>query len=120
MEILKVLTFLSIFLSSGYCFKSQNFEEELVTKPLPRIISRGETIRAAFGERVQLPCHVQQLGSYVLVWQKGNDVLTARNIMVSPDRRFKLQPDHTLELKNIKPSDGGDYTCKYQSLETQF
>ena len=38
-------------------------------------------------------------GSYVLVWQKGNDVLTARNIMVSPDRRFKLQPDHTLGAK---------------------
>ena len=55
-------------------------------------------------------------GSYVLVWQKGNDVLTARNIMVSPDRRFKLQPDHTLELKNIKPSDGGDYTCKISVL----
>ena len=32
--------------------------------------------------------------------------------MVSPDRRFKLLPDHTLELRNIKPSDGGDYSCK--------
>ena len=40
-------------------------------------------------------------GSYVLVWQKGNDVLTARNIMVSPDRRFKLQPDHTLGAKYL-------------------
>ena len=36
--------------------------EDLVNKPLPKIISRGETIRAAYGERVQLPCHVQQLG----------------------------------------------------------
>lgn len=116
MEISKVLTFLTIFLSSGYCFKAQGYEEELISKPLPRIISQGETIRAAYGERVQLPCHVQQIGSYVLVWQKGNDVLTARNIMVSPDRRFKLQPDHTLELKNIKPSDGGDYTCKISVL----
>ena len=38
--------------------------EDLVNKPLPKIISRGETIRAAYGERVQLPCHVQQLGEY--------------------------------------------------------
>ena len=56
------------------------------------------------------------LGSYVLVWQKGDDVLTAQSIMVSPDRRFKLLPDHTLELRNIKPSDGGDYSCKISVL----
>ena len=51
-------------------------------------------------------------GSYVLVWQKGDDVLTAQSIMVSADRRFKLLPDHTLELRNINPRDGGDYSCK--------
>ena len=55
-------------------------------------------------------------GSYVLVWQKGDDVLTAQSIMVSPDRRFKLLPDHTLELRNINPRDGGDYSCKISVL----
>ena len=29
---------------------------------LPTIISRGETIRAAIGERVVLPCQVKNLG----------------------------------------------------------
>ena len=29
---------------------------------LPTIISRGETIRAAIGERVALPCQVKNLG----------------------------------------------------------
>ena len=52
----------------------------------------------------------------MLVWQKGDDVLTAQSIMVSPDRRFKLLPDHTLELRNINPRDGGDYSCKISVL----
>ena len=30
--------------------------------PPPTIISRGETIRAAIGERVVLPCQVKNLG----------------------------------------------------------
>ena len=55
-------------------------------------------------------------GDYVLVWQKGDQVLTAQSMMVFPDRRFKLLPDHTLELRNINPRDGGDYSCKISVL----
>ena len=47
----------SLFLT-GY---SQIYED-LTNAPLPRIISRGETIRAAYGEKVELPCRVEQLG----------------------------------------------------------
>ena len=61
-----IRSFLNVLiLISGYCYKAQDYEEELISKPLPRIISQGETIRAAYGERVQLPCHVQQIGEYL-------------------------------------------------------
>jgi hypothetical protein len=51
-----------------------------------------------------------------LVWQRGENVLTAKSIMVSPDRRYKLIPEHTLQIRNIKPSDAGDYSCKISVL----
>ena len=70
----------------------------------------------AFGATAVLLLFFPFSGSYVLVWQKGDDVLTAQSIMVSPDRRFKLLPDHTLELRNINPRDGGDYSCKISVL----
>ena len=57
-EYYKTFSFLFV---AGYCYNTPDYED-LVNQPLPRIISRGETIRAAYGERVQLPCHVQQLG----------------------------------------------------------
>ena len=36
--------------------------------------------------------------------------------MVSPDKRYKLLPDHTLEIRKITPNDGGDYSCKISVL----
>ena len=35
-----------------------------MNQPLPRILSRGETFRAAIGERIILPCQVKDLGKY--------------------------------------------------------
>jgi len=90
--------------------------DDSLSQKVPRILTRSKTIRAAFGERVQLPCQVQDLGKSVLLWQRGVDVLTAQSLMVSPDHRYKLLADHTLEIRNIKPSDGGDYACKISVL----
>ena len=55
----------SLFSIPGFCYNNGggDYPDDLASQPLPRIISRGETIRAAFGERVQLPCHVEQLGT---------------------------------------------------------
>ena len=53
----------SFLVFAGYFYNTQDYED-LANKPLPRIISRSETIRAAYGERVLLPCNVEQLGKY--------------------------------------------------------
>ena len=48
----------------------------------------------------------------MLVWQKGEDVLTAKSIMVTPDPRFQLVSKHNLQVHRIRSQDAGDYTCK--------
>jgi hypothetical protein len=45
---------------------SETFATHFVSGPLPQITSRGETIRAAVGDRVTLPCQVDNLGMYIL------------------------------------------------------
>jgi len=47
-----------------------------------------------------------------MVWQRGQDVLTAKSLMVTPDPRLKLVSNSDLQIRNIKPTDAGDYTCK--------
>jgi hypothetical protein len=47
-----------------------------------------------------------------MVWQRGQDVLTAKSLMVTPDPRLRLVANSDLQIRNIKPNDAGDYTCK--------
>ena len=49
--------------------------QELFHATSPEIISRGETIRAAVGERVVLPCQVKNLGKDMNDLGKGESVL---------------------------------------------
>ena len=46
----------------GRSFSTVNSRGGGSSNQLPTIISRGETIRAAIGERVVLPCQVKNLG----------------------------------------------------------
>ena len=51
-----------------------------------------------------------------MVWQKGQNVLSAKSIMVTPDPRIKLVNHHSLQIRSIKSSDAGDYQCKISVL----
>jgi hypothetical protein len=106
----------SSFTSGVLSDNHQGLPDALMNQPLPRILSRGETFRAAIGERIILPCQVKDLGQYVMVWQKGQDVLSAKSIMVTADPRIKLVNHHNLQIRSIKLSDAGDYQCKIHVL----
>ena len=57
-------------------------------------------------------------GDHSVVWRKGHEVLTAANILLSRDPRYKLhKSDFSLELQNIRPNDAGDFVCQLSTLE---
>lgn len=74
-------------------------------------------------------------GSYVLAWKRGIAVLTAGPVKVSPDPRLRLLPSpsrppslpgtvpelsgsgYSLELRDVKPHDAGDYVCQIGTME---
>ena len=51
-------------------------------------------------------------GTYVLLWRRGSSVLTAANLMVTRDSRFRLVDGYNLEINNVMPQDAGDYVCQ--------
>ena len=55
------LPFVLLF-SGVQSYNHQGLPDALMNQPLPRILSRGETFRAAIGERIILPCQVKDLG----------------------------------------------------------
>ncbi|XP_021925523.1 lachesin-like isoform X1 [Zootermopsis nevadensis] len=78
----------------------------------PRFLSHGQTFRAVIGDTLVLPCEVDDLGSYVLLWRRGSSVLTAATLMVTRDSRFRLVDGYNLEINNVMPQDAGDYVCQ--------
>ncbi|XP_033165513.1 MAM domain-containing glycosylphosphatidylinositol anchor protein 1 isoform X1 [Drosophila mauritiana] len=83
-----------------------------LTATLPRFLSRGHTYRAVVGDTLVLPCQVENLGNFVLLWRRGTNVLTASNIMVTRDERVRLIDGYNLEISDLEPQDAGDYVCQ--------
>ncbi|QQP41348.1 Uncharacterized protein FKW44_015686 [Caligus rogercresseyi] len=50
----------------------------------------------------------------ILLWKKGNRVLTAGETKVRRDSRMQLL-GNDLEISNLKKSDGGDYICELET-----
>lgn len=75
------------------------------------------------------------LGSYILAWKRGIAVLTAGPVKVTPDPRVRLLstpvspsnmagiPElsggggYSLELKDVRPQDAGDYVCQIGTMD---
>ncbi|XP_030569151.1 neurotrimin [Drosophila novamexicana] len=83
-----------------------------LTAAQPRFLSRGHTYRAVVGDTLVLPCQVENLGNFVLLWRRGTNVLTASNIMVTRDERVRLIDGYNLEISDLEPQDAGDYVCQ--------
>ena len=77
----------------------------------PVITTEARTHRAPVSDEVILQCNPQHLGKFVVVWKHGTNVLTAGNMMVSPDSRYSLSGGYNLRINNLRPGDEGTYTC---------
>ncbi|XP_037819255.1 netrin receptor DCC [Lucilia sericata] len=89
-----------------------NAPQSSLSGPQPRFLSRGHTYRAVVGDTLVLPCQVENLGTFVLLWRRGINVLTASNIMVTRDERIRLIDGYNLEISDLEPQDAGDYVCQ--------
>ncbi|CAG7825968.1 unnamed protein product, partial [Allacma fusca] len=78
----------------------------------PKFKTRGQTYRVVTGETVVLPCRVDNLGPYVILWKRGNAVLSAGEMKITLDPRIQLVDGFSLEIKKVRPQDGGDYICQ--------
>ncbi|CAL8080745.1 unnamed protein product [Orchesella dallaii] len=91
-------------------------EEEPTNNAIASITSEPKIIEADPGQTVELPCRGENLQHVAVIWQKGNTILAAGEVVVAEDKRFRLSPEHTeLILDNVTSKDAGEYTCKTTS-----
>jgi len=99
-----------------------NVEEKVVertpvftTPHLRKLVNEGETIR--------LPCFVDQLEGFVLLWKKGDTILSVGERLISfVDARTSIQPEkegNWLIIESARPTDQGDYDCHISAVQTK-
>ncbi|KAL7022572.1 hypothetical protein ACKWTF_012297 [Chironomus riparius] len=88
-----------------------------IPTPAPKFITKGHLYKAVIGDTIILPCKVKDLGAYILLWRRGTSVLTAANLMVTRDTRFKLVDGYNLQIANMRIQDAGDYVCQIGDSE---
>lgn len=62
-------------------------------------------------------CHSLVAATYVLAWKRGIAILTAGNVKVSPDPRVHLSNGYTLQIKDAREQDAGDYICQIATID---
>ena len=58
-------------------------------------------------------------GSNILLWRRGSSVVTASNLMITRDQRFRLLDEYSLQIKGVRPQDAGDYICQIGDQENR-
>ena len=79
-------------------------EPQIITEPLTLMVDEGDVIR--------LPCKVDHLEGYVILWKKDNNIITVDDQIL--DKRVQLEQDSdgsTLVLGPAEPGDEAEYTC---------
>lgn len=48
----------------------------------------------------------------MVIWRRGNSILSAGRLLVTRDQRFALHGQNNLQLSGVKLDDQGEYTCQ--------
>ena len=79
---------------------------------VPRILSRNQSYEVLKGSSHVLECRVENLGKFVVLWRKGDRILSAGKLLVRKDGKVTVTEKYELMLSDIEESDAGEYVCE--------
>ena len=62
-----------------------------------------------------MECKVENLGKFVVLWRKGDRILSAGKLLVRKDGKVKVTEKYGLKISDIEESDVGDYVCRIRT-----
>jgi len=90
--------------------------EEKVVHTTPTFVSTSSSQLVNEGDTIKLPCFVDKLDGFVLMWKKGkNLVALGSSLMKTNDNRVKLEEGengNTLVILLADTKDAGEYSCQ--------
>merc|ERR1712223_1924552 len=94
-------------------------EREMVQ--MPHFVTSGNNMLVNEGSTIKLPCQVNRLEGFVLLWKKGEDFVAVGDRIVNPqDARLQLVKEtngNTLVISLAEEEDAGDYVCQVSTYK---
>jgi len=88
-------------------------DKEIKNYPTPKFTSESHRMLPTEGETLRLPCLVDDLTGFVLMWKKNGQIITVQHQVI--DQRYRLEDlgdkGNFLILSQVSPEDEGNYTC---------
>jgi len=98
-------------------------EEEKVIVVLPKFKTKPQNMMVNEGGTIRLPCLVDNIKGFVIMWKKGEDIITVNKQVVVPSfkKRFSLNEvdnGNELVISLAEEQDAADWTCQVSSFKT--
>jgi len=98
-------------------------EEEKVIVVLPKFKTKPQNMMVNEGGTIRLPCLVDNIKGFVIMWKKGEDIITVNKQVVVPSfkKRFSLnevENGNELVISLAEEQDAADWTCQVSSFKT--
>jgi len=79
---------------------------------VPHITTSSKNYEVVKGSNQVLECQVDNLGRFVVLWRRGDRILSAGKLLVRKDGKVKVTNKYELELSDVDESDAGEYVCE--------
>jgi len=93
--------------------------KETIVRRNPKFISQPKKIMVNEGDTIKLPCTVDKLDNFVIIWKKGSSIIAVGENFMEPDSRSKIEvTEHgnTLIYSLAEEGDSGEYLCQISAL----
>jgi len=91
---------------------------ELEMMATPQFTSPAQSVLVNEGDTIKLPCMVDRLEGFVMLWKKKKDIIAVANQII--DKRVQLENElngNHLVIEDANPSDEGEYTCQISAYK---
>jgi len=97
-------------------------DKETIVKRNPKFLTTPKTIMVNEGDTIKLPCAVDKLENFVIIWKKGSGILAVGDKPFDgKDTRIKIESStngNRLVISLADFSDEGEYTCQLSAMKT--
>ena len=72
------------------------------------------------GQTARLPCLVDRLEGFVLLWRRGGDIVSVGNHVTARDSRLEVEPGESgnhLVVRGAELADQGGYSCSVSAYK---